>query len=436
MISYLFDFSRFFLELLAGAYCFLCGMERKRGHRLHFCTVVVAGAALCVLFAALAARYGMRGIASAAVYTPLSLLPLLMAFLCFEGTAWNRVFCHISSITFRMCVARLVDVMEVVWSYFIGGGAPVAKGEPLRYAVYYPIFLLGCFLAAKFFSHIFRKGSDLAIARGTLFAYAIVFILTYVLSGVKLTLREVDLRSYDLLILCEFALYALVFYLQYSFFQTAQAEAESRVTTELWRKDRRQYEQAKENIEIINIKCHDLRHQLQAARESGTLDEGYLKEVEKSISIYDSAVKTGNETLDVILTDKQLRCEASGIQLTCMVDGQLLDMIERSDLISLFGNLLENALEYEVTVDDPEKRFISLTVRQAGQLLSIHVENYFEGTLTFENGLPVTVKEDKESHGYGIKSICRIVKKYGGFTELTTEDGMFQVNILIPFRQS
>ena len=75
--------------------------------------------------------------------------------------------------------------------------------------------------------------------------------------------------------------------------------------------------------------------------------------------------------------------------------------------------------------------FISLKVGNAMQCADIHIENYFEGEIRLTDGLPATTKADDTSHGFGLRSVRRIVNKYGGTLLIKSEDGMFQVNILL-----
>ena len=64
--------------------------------------------------------------------------------------------------------------------------------------------------------------------------------------------------------------------------------------------------------------------------------------------------------------------------------------------------------------------------------LVIHMENYFDCSLTFEDGLPVTTKADRAYHGYGLKSIRFITEKYGGTMSIQSADNIFSLNILFP----
>ena len=98
----------------------------------------------------------------------------------------------------------------------------------------------------------------------------------------------------------------------------------------------------------------------------------------------------------------------------------------------LFGNALDNAIESIMGEEDEKKRIISFKVLSRGQILSIHFENCIRHKLEFQDGLPVTNKEDKKYHGFGMLSIRHIVEKYGGTLEISSGENLYQMNILMP----
>ena len=55
--------------------------------------------------------------------------------------------------------------------------------------------------------------------------------------------------------------------------------------------------------------------------------------------------------------------------------------------------------------------------------------NPYSGELTFERGLPVTSKEDKLYHGFGMKSIRHVVDKYEGEMKIKSTDGIFEIDM-------
>ena len=179
------------------------------------------------------------------------------------------------------------------------------------------------------------------------------------------------------------------------------------------------------------MKCHDLRHQIREYGKKSAISPESINDLEQMINIYDSNVKTGNETLDLILTEKSLLCQKKNIKLTCLADCSKIGFIVDSDLYSLFGNAVDNAIEAVMKIQNDDKRNISLIVRNVENYLSISIENYYEGEIKFGNdGLPLTTKFDTNYHGYGVKSIKYIVDKYHGTLSITAKKDIFKLYIL------
>ena len=97
---------------------------------------------------------------------------------------------------------------------------------------------------------------------------------------------------------------------------------------------------------------------------------------------------------------------------------------------SLFGNALDNAIEYAMTLEE-EKRVIKLSVSSSGSLVGVVVKNYYEGEEVKSDTVLRTSKRDKFYHGYGVKSMKNIAEKYGGSFAVNTNDNEFVVSILM-----
>lgn len=221
----------------------------------------------------------------------------------------------------------------------------------------------------------------------------------------------------------------LVLFILLTINRNDKMESEVEVMTELLHREKEQYRLSKENIELINIKCHDLKHQISALKQDASEDR--IREIEEAVMIYDANVKTGNAVLDVILTEKSLYCEKNGIKLTCVVDAHSLAFMDNMDIYSLFGNALSNAIEQASKIESPTKRVVSVNAQSEGNFLSVHIENYYEGEIVFENGLPVT-DGDKKYHGFGMKSMDYIAKRYGGQMSITASEGKFRLDFVFP----
>lgn len=222
--------------------------------------------------------------------------------------------------------------------------------------------------------------------------------------------------------------------LQFGLLQQSQLRQELSLIDYLWQQDKKQYHMEKDNIELINMKCHDMKHQITLLRENPSLvgSEQALNEMEDAIAIYDSFAKTGNAALDTILSQKLLFCEKNEITLTYMVDGHCLDFMDVMDLYSIFGNIIDNAIESVIKIEDRTMRIIGLNVSNEGAFLMIHIENYCMHRLTMNNGLPQTSKNDTNYHGFGLRSVRMLVDKYKGHLSISVENQVFNLNILIP----
>jgi len=225
----------------------------------------------------------------------------------------------------------------------------------------------------------------------------------------------------------------LVLVVQYSIFRISTLNREKEIVKQLLYERQKQYKLSKENIEMINHKCHDLKHQIQALKKAKSDELGkYINEVEDSIMFYDTVVKTDNEVLNTILTEKSLYCEKHQIRLSCIVDASQLDFMSTLDIYALLGNALDNAIESVSRHQDEEKRVISLTISANGSFLSIQTNNYYEGSVQIIDGLPVTTKKNQAYHGFGMKSMKHLAEKYGGTLYTSLENEIFMLQIVIP----
>lgn len=258
----------------------------------------------------------------------------------------------------------------------------------------------------------------------------LVSMVLFYLGGMIQNVHQI----FDLILITSEALYGLIdLLLLYALMRQRQNDFSLYILKQLWEKDRKNYELQKETVAMINVKCHDMRHQIRALEaKNGTLDPKMIESVTKSINVYESVVKTGNEVLDVILSDYSLRCQKNQVQLTYMVDGALLNSLQEMDIYSLFGNLLENALEYEQKVSPSENRFVFLSVKLDQGTVLIHEENYFQGEVHLKDGIVETSKPDKTLHGYGMLSMRQLAEKYGGSMRVYGDCDMFQVDIRLP----
>ncbi len=191
------------------------------------------------------------------------------------------------------------------------------------------------------------------------------------------------------------------------------------------------YEMSREGIASLQIKCHDLKHQIALIRSKAGKEsfEKYIDRLEDSIIEYGTVVDCGNEPVNLVLTEKNILCQSCGVKFSYIIDGTLFDFLTEMEVYSLFGNALDNALESCSKVEDAEKRMISLKAVQRGDMVVLHVENSFAQEPVLVGGMPVTQKGT--GHGFGLRSIRQIAEKYGGAASVQVDGAIFKLTVFM-----
>lgn len=216
-------------------------------------------------------------------------------------------------------------------------------------------------------------------------------------------------------------------YFQTEIFKKSAMQKEMDALNLLYERQRQQYQIARQNVQIINKRCHELKVQIASLRQmapavSDPALEQRIDEAEKAARLYDANRNTGNEVLDVVLTEKALLCESRCIQLNAVADGSCLSFFEASDLYALFANALDHAIESAVQVSQPERRCIDLLVCVRQSFVVVNVIS--------PERPPETA--DTRTTQYELKVLKRIVQKYKGTLTTETQNGFFAVKIIFP----
>ena len=267
----------------------------------------------------------------------------------------------------------------------------------------------------------------------------LVVLLTFVFSNVSFLLPDTPFSGRVLAdimairTIADFAGMAIVYAVEMQI-TNLRAEAEIIRMESILKTQYDQYRTYQDSIDMINIKYHDLKHQIQGMKAEIDPEKRseWIERLENEVADYRPDKETGNAVLDTIISGKSPIIRNMDIKFTCVVDGKLLEFMHVADICTIFGNALDNALEHVVTLRDPEKRIIHLTVSEQRGFVYIMMSNYCEAEIAFANGLPLTTKADIRNHGFGVKSIKKTVEKYDGSAMWTLNDRMLELKLLIP----
>ena len=354
-------------------------------------------AVLCVIGCeALAFLYPVFDFSYNAVYTSFMFLLLFAVTLCAMKVCYdepwvNIIFCGIIAYTTQHVAYETYNFI-VTASGLQGFGMAYENGKVeyngFTFAVWMGAYGLIYWFVWAFVAYRIRRQENLKIDNLPLLIFSGVIIAIDIILNAIVTYsgEEISILIYTVVYIYNLLSCSLAIGMQFSMLGKRIAETELAEVQGLWDRDRKLYEMSKENVELINVKCHDLKKQIRALRTaSGEVDKDALREIEQAVNIYDGAVKTGSDVLDVILAEKSLYCEKHGIKLTCIADGEKLNFMSKPDIYSLFENAISNAVEAVSGIADPDRRIARLKVTCSGRLLSVHMENCCDAAPEFED---------------------------------------------------
>lgn len=356
-------------------------------------------------------------------------------YILFDINLSGLLFCICSGIATQGLEGRLIEliflmcgkdsmmtnvIFDIPW---ISGGG--------HWFIYYMLHIvLICILA-----FLFRRRMQYTSSPPNRISLLFCITITVLTVPINIVSRTFESQNYALAMIIRIyvILYSvLVLITQKGILHQNSVEEELKIMDEMLEIERRQFDSIQEDMQIINMKCHDIRHELD--RYEGKLAEDEFEALRNSIQIYDCSIKTNNEILDVILYKKQLLCHQNNITLTCMADGGCLSFMSTTHLYSLLNNAIDNAIQAVLRIAIPDQRIISIAIGVENGLITIHVTNYFKGDCTMENGVPLTSNEDKKYHGLGVKSMQYIVNLYDGKISFDPQPPLFFLNICFPMR--
>ena len=179
---------------------------------------------------------------------------------------------------------------------------------------------------------------------------------------------------------------------------------------------------------------HDFHNHLQTLKgyiEAGESERAlkYIEELDYGVMNMDTLLKTGNVSVDVILSAKIAKAKSKGINVT--VKANLLDNLNITDveLSIVIGNLLDNAIE-ACTASTDKEPFIRVYLVMKSNMLYFSMLNSSGDKLKKDGSLFNSKKGG--FHGFGLRRAESIIEKHGGWIKYNSEDGAFSSEFLVP----
>jgi sensor histidine kinase regulating citrate/malate metabolism len=205
---------------------------------------------------------------------------------------------------------------------------------------------------------------------------------------------------------------------------------------------KREYDKEKDIIQQVrslNKKTRTLKHDMKnhiivisAYLNDGQYDEAknYLSKISDNLNKMYTYIETGNSLLNYIINTKLQFAKENGIDVKAEIENLSFDQIGSVDFSALLNNLLDNAIE--ANLNSNHKEIVVNILRKRGYD-TILVKNKINKSVLKNNPNLISTKKNKEEHGYGLKHIKSLVKKYEGMIDIYEEDDFFCVYVVYPY---
>jgi len=193
-----------------------------------------------------------------------------------------------------------------------------------------------------------------------------------------------------------------------------------------------------ESVEQMKLYRHDVKFHLATLNDFAIKDNAdsvikYLNSLLDNIGKKEVYSDTGNIAFDSIINFKLKTAAEDNIKVDINVLIPPILNIEVADIVTILGNLLDNAIDGVAKIKD---KTIKLNIEAGKGNLFIKTDNTFDGLVKYAKGKDgtaeaITTRKSGDNHGYGLKNIRKAVEKYNGRVDISYEDNVFSVAILL-----
>ena len=169
--------------------------------------------------------------------------------------------------------------------------------------------------------------------------------------------------------------------------------------------------------------------------QQDNMDEAktYLGQLCNQMSHLKRSIKTGNLIVDAILNDKLSQASERDIKMKIEVDGEKIAFLKEIDICTIYGNLIDNALEacskacQQQSADRP---YIHVKTMQIKGITVIEIINTYAGPVVEEKGRLLTTKQDTLLHGIGLSNVRHVVEAYEGELHIAYDSQLFKAQVI------
>lgn len=180
---------------------------------------------------------------------------------------------------------------------------------------------------------------------------------------------------------------------------------------------------------------HDMNNHIICIKklyENSDEANNYIENLQSELNCWKSEISTENMILDIVINAKRNICNINNIDFHVDINFSKCSFIDMIDICTIFSNMIDNAIEACIKLDNENNRFIRIKGNMVNKIFVVKCENSKINQIKLRANKIITDKSDSFSHGLGIKSIKSSVQKYDGEVSIDFSDNKFIIQIYIP----
>ncbi len=349
-----------------------------------------------------------------------------ISFFIYEGALKTKLFIsavYVVMIIFADIIATVIITLCGI-EYHMSGSDNVTYITGAMLSDFIRLWLLA--YAGKILS---RKIHDLPLS------YWIFLFMCPVLSVVCLVIFDIYLMQAEtintMLVLIPPLCILYINFMLFRFFENFSEQIRLKVIEKLAKSEKENYKILQNNETELRKLRHDMNNHIMMIREyiarSNTQTAlQHLENIQDALNELSAVVCTNNPAIDAAINIGARKAQSENIEYKAQIIGDTPVNIEAGDICKFLSNAVDNAIEGCSGCDAP---YVYIELNISEENISIHIENPTvnkAGTLDF-----ITTKHDKGNHGYGMKNMKSVVKKYNGMMNSTVIDGTFYLDAVL-----
>lgn len=341
----------------------------------------------------------------------------------------------IVNISFFICLIIFLDILTHIFVEFIFTTEGILMGSFYILNMKIIICALFEYIVYNILKNYFLKKDISFIKKKDFISYIIVSAISFIVcttSALFIVDAKKELKLFFFIIVV-LIIFFNIYYIKMIESQSKSYQLENRVKI-MEKQAQMMYDHYHnlEEKELITRKVlHDIKNHLQtldnAIINKTSNEQNYLNKIKSNIEILAPKKIIERRILNVLFLDKVREANKNDIQIHFDIDGVNLDFIDDFDIVTIFSNILDNAIEAVLELE-ASKRHIYIYIKNVNNCILFKESNPCLNVLEKRKNI---VKTTKYNHsGLGLMNIQSVLNNYNSNMVTNIENNCFVINIL------